>query len=85
MEYGKPCTRCLLEQAGRQDTAKLIEEKIAIMPPKMRADDSLYKSRLDICLSCDSLVGGVCMKCGCYVQLRAAAKQSHCPSSKRQW
>lgn len=41
-----------------------------------------YEKRLSICKSCDFLNAGTCLKCGCYVELRAAGKNSHCPAKK---
>lgn len=83
--YGKPCTRCLLEEAGNRDMARLISERISVIPEDKKADGELYKMRLDLCKGCDSLNGGTCVKCGCYVELRAARKDGYCPSENRLW
>ena len=85
MEYGKPCTRCLLAEAGNRDMAQLISERIAVIPAEQRADDALYRQRLDSCMKCDSLNGGTCGKCGCYVELRAARADSCCPAAVKRW
>ena len=46
----------------------------------------LYEKRLSECKSCDNLISGVCMKCGCYVEFRAAFKKNNCPNIKdRRW
>lgn len=79
------CLRCMLLQSGEDETYKLIKEKINLLPESKKADDNLYQERLDICSVCDNLNGGVCLKCGCYVEWRAAVKSSHCPLSKRLW
>ena len=51
-----------------------------------KADDDLYQQRLAACQSCDHLIAGVCMKCGCYVEFRAAHKKLKCPNVKdRKW
>lgn len=42
----------------------------------------VYEKRLAICKECDFLNAGTCLECGCYVELRAAAKISHCPYKK---
>lgn len=47
---------------------------IAALPEEKRADDDTYRHRLDICGSCESLGSGICGKCGCFVELRAAKK-----------
>ena len=44
--YGKPCTRCLLEEAGNRDMARLISERISVIPEDKKADGELYKKRL---------------------------------------
>lgn len=41
-----------------------------------------YEKRLAICKECERLNAGTCDACGCYVELRAAAKVSHCPYKK---
>lgn len=60
---------------------ELINEKINKLSPAEKASDELYKKRLGICKECDSLLSGTCLKCGCYVELRAAFKQQHCPDT----
>lgn len=39
--------------------------------------------RLEGCKSCDELQNGTCMQCGCYVEIRAARLDMHCPM--KQW
>ena len=81
-----PCKKCLLREAAEADTFELIREKIAAIPPADRADDALYATRLEACKACDHLLSGVCMKCGCYVEFRAAYKRLKCPNAKaRKW
>lgn len=80
------CKRCLLHQAAENDTLKDIKERIAKLSVKERADDELYLHRLNECKNCDNLISGVCMKCGCYVEFRAAFKKQNCPDAKeRRW
>lgn len=80
----KPCLRCLLAESGRGELEK-IQRLIALMPPEERASKEVYNSRLSVCGACDALADGQCRKCGCYVELRAAAKNARCPSEKRLW
>ena len=47
-----------------------------------RACEEIYESRLNICKECDDLVAGTCLKCGCYVELRAAVMRNKCPMKK---
>ena len=60
----KECKRCLLEELERGDILGAIREKIAGLPEKDRAEDEIYRARLEACRSCDFLVSGICMKCG---------------------
>ena len=81
-----PCKRCLLREAAQTDTLALIREKIAALPAADRADEETYQSRLEACKTCDHLLAGTCLKCGCYVEFRAAHKRMKCPNTRdRRW
>lgn len=84
-ENKMPCRRCLLEEAGQLDLHELIKQRIAVIPAEQRADEELYRTRLEKCRSCDSLNSGTCAKCGCYAELRAARADAYCPHEKRFW
>ena len=80
------CKRCLLREAAEEDVLKSITERIEKLPEKEKADDALYQKRLGACKTCDHLISGVCLKCGCYVEFRAAYKKMKCPDVKnRRW
>lgn len=82
----KTCKRCLLREAAEEDTFAVIREKLAALPMTDRAEDTLYRTRLEACKTCDHLLSGVCMKCGCYVEFRAAFKRQRCPDVRnRRW
>ncbi|MCD7827167.1 MAG: DUF6171 family protein [Clostridiales bacterium] len=82
----RECKRCLLLQSGDEDNYRLVERYIAKIPEKDRTEDETYKQRLSICSDCDNLISGVCMKCGCYVEFRAAFKNKKCPDAKgKKW
>lgn len=53
--------------------------------PDNKADEITYENRLNICKECDNLVSGMCTKCGCYVELRAAVKKGYCPDVEARW
>lgn len=53
-----------------------------ILKAKDKADDTLYEKRLSVCQECKYLSEALCQACGCYVELRAAAKVSRCPYKK---
>ena len=77
------CRRCLLLQAGDAENYSLIREHIALLDEADKVTDELYDQRLALCTSCDELVDGTCLKCGCYVEFRAAFKKQHCPDIRR--
>lgn len=63
-----------------------INRRIAKLPEKEKVSDEVYKERLKACAACDDLIGGVCMKCGCYPEFRAAFRKNKCPNAaKRAW
>lgn len=56
-----------------------------LLDPKYeRADDALFKSRLDTCLGCDRLrqLTKQCKMCGCIMPLKAKLKDAVCPLGK---
>ena len=80
------CKRCLLREAAEDDVWRAVRDRVEAIPTGERADDALYQSRLDACRSCDFLLSGVCMKCGCYVEFRAAYRRMKCPNpADRKW
>lgn len=82
----KQCKRCLLREAAQDDTLRDIQGQIEKLRAEERVEDALYRQRLASCRECDHLLAGVCMKCGCYVEFRAAFKNQKCPNVKdRKW
>ncbi|MEE1190836.1 MAG: DUF6171 family protein [Blautia sp.] len=47
--------------------------------------DEQYEQRLLMCRQCEHLLSGMCRKCGCYVEMRAAMKIRHCPDVPARW
>ena len=56
-----------------------IEKNKKELENKNAASENEYNRRLDICKDCEKLSQGTCLRCGCYVELRAASKNAHCP------
>ena len=82
----KECKRCLLRESAEEDVYKDIRARIVKLPPRDRTDEDTYGRRLEACRSCDHLISGICMKCGCYVEFRAAFSKMKCPNVKdRKW
>jgi len=61
---------------------EFVKKYTDILKPEDKAQKELYEKRLDICKQCDYLSDALCKACGCYVELRAAAKSSRCPYKK---
>ena len=77
------CKKCLLYEAAENATLESIKIRIDKLSAEEKADDKLYQKRLSECKNCDNLISGVCLKCGCYVEFRAAFKKQKCPDVKR--
>lgn len=83
---GKPvCKRCLLAEVDVDGLYKKVSELIELIPEDVRAGSELYNKRLEICKSCNCLENGICRECGCFVELRAAARKNYCPSVYKYW
>ena len=77
MSASNQCRRCLLQEMTD-------ENDYYQLPAKKRTPDAAYAARLACCKACDALNAGTCMQCGCYVEMRAARLDMHCPK-ERQW
>ena len=77
------CKRCLLRDvAGAEDVLAQVEKLKNLMGKDEKASVELYEKRLSQCRGCDSLLSASCLKCGCYVEIRALSKGAHCPAKK---
>lgn len=84
MENRRVCKRCLTrEMAGQEEYFKNMQDYIEHLDENIKTEDGLYESRLSVCKSCDLLWEGMCRRCGCYVEMRAALRQNSCPD--RHW
>ncbi len=82
----RECKKCLLHESAEGDILKDIKEKISKLPESDKVSTDEYEKRIEFCKMCDNLISGVCMKCGCYVEFRAAFKKQKCPDVKgRKW
>lgn len=82
MENNRFCRKCLLADLDDEKIRKEIIDAKDRLSAADRADESVYKARLDECLKCDRLENATCNACGCYVELRAAAVRGNCPYRK---
>ena len=77
------CKRCLLKDlADSADVLAQVEKTRSFMTADEKAADALYEKRLSVCRECDRLIDATCLKCGCYVEIRAVAKGASCPARK---
>ena len=85
MEQKKPCLRCLLEDMDSDSYAAGIISYIKNVPADRRVSEEIYQQRLNACRECDKLINGMCLECGCYVQIRALKPAAECASPRKRW
>ena len=71
-----------MDMAGMDDVKAQLEKTRSLMSADEKASDEKYEKRLSQCKSCDSLISGTCLKCGCYVEIRALSDRAGCPAKK---
>ncbi len=76
------CKRCLIYEMADKAAYESIKNYLDSLPAEDKSDESVYRSRLNVCKECDSLLSGMCRKCGCYVEVRAAGINACCPVEK---
>lgn len=81
----RPCKKCLLAQSAMQDVFEAVQEQIRALPEDERTSEKEYSRRLALCTGCESLTSGMCQKCGCFAELRAARKRAGCPDVPAKW
>lgn len=79
------CRRCLLRDIDRDGYFSSIFAYINSIPPAQKAEDAVYRQRLELCKQCDHLVNGMCDLCGCFVEVRAVKRGAHCPLREDIW
>lgn len=79
------CRKCLLEEMDEELYFKNITEYVNRIDEDLKVCNEVYEERLSICKECDDLINGMCRKCGCFVQVRAAVKNNYCPGEKKSW
>ena len=77
--------RSFLEELGELRLLEQIRGTINAIPDAERADSDLYHERLSVCRSCEHLFEAMCVKCGCYVEVRAAYRDKYCPLMESRW
>ncbi len=74
------CKKCLLLEAGEERSFRGVSDYIDNIDSALKVDEDVYKKRLSLCKVCDNLISGMCLKCGCYVEIRAVLKDKSCPN-----
>ncbi len=82
MSTPKPCRKCLVSALSDSTVKQTVARSVAEISQNEKTDEKDYQKRLSICLSCDNLLSGTCLSCGCYVEIRAAIKRGRCPDKK---
>ncbi len=76
------CKRCLLKELDLEEYNEKLHKYILKLDASIKTNDQEYDCRLQVCKECEKLHEGTCQACGCFVELRAAVKKSHCPYKK---
>lgn len=82
----KRCRQCLLrDMADEDDFYRGVLRYRSVLSAEERTPDGEYESRLSACRACGSLENGTCRQCGCFVEMRAARVDMHCPKADAAW
>lgn len=77
------CRKCLTrDMIGKEEYFRSLHEYIENLDIDVKTEELLYEERLAVCKECDFLLEGMCRKCGCYVEMRAALTKNSCPVKK---
>ncbi len=83
IERLRRCRKCLTrDMVGQEEYFRTLQEYIGNLDPEVKTDPVCYEGRLAVCKECDQLLEGMCRRCGCYVELRAAVAGNICPGKK---
>ena len=75
----------MLYELADKSAYESVKNYIAALPDEVRTEEKEYARRLEICRNCDMFLAAMCRKCGCYVEVRAARQDSHCPKGEKCW
>ena len=79
------CKRCMLYEMADKAAYESVKNYLDALPGDIRTDEDEYRRRLAICRDCDMFLAAMCRKCGCYVEVRAARSDTHCPKGEACW
>ncbi len=67
------------------DFLRDMRSHIAAYPADKKVSEEEYRKRLAFCKDCEKLVDGMCVLCGCYVELRALKIGMRCADIDKKW
>ena len=79
------CRKCLTKDMDDGEYYRTVQEYISNLPEEIKISSDFYEKRLHYCQNCDNMVNGMCRLCGCFVEVRAAKKMSHCALNPALW
>ena len=75
------CKKCFIGVQA-EEYGEMIEKCKAAIPLRDRTEEAEYARRIGLCEECEQFHAATCRACGCYVELRAMKKGTHCPKKK---
>lgn len=79
------CRKCLLREMDEEEYFANLYDYMERLDGDLKVDHQEYERRLSLCKECESLLNGMCIVCGCYVELRALIKKNYCPGFGKKW
>ena len=76
------CKGCLIRDIDTASQYQNMFEYINNLDGEIKTHPQVYEVRLHTCISCASLINGMCKHCGCFVEMRAAITKNTCPNKK---
>ncbi len=79
------CRKCFLQDTDEEELLRSVKRLVEGLDEEDRVSEEVYRERLEKCRSCESLYRGLCRRCGCYVEYRAALRVRSCPQVPALW
>ena len=79
------CKKCLIRDMAEKSYTENLKSYMQRIDENIKVSEQEYEKRLSICKQCESLLSGMCLKCGCYVELREMKKKQKCPNIPNKW
>ncbi|MCQ2538752.1 MAG: DUF6171 family protein [Lachnospiraceae bacterium] len=79
------CKKCLVRDLDEGELVATIKDYVERLDESIKTPKEQYEERLKACVSCEKLLSGTCVVCGCYVEMRAAVRRNTCPAPKPKW